>query len=139
MIYLFDDKESRQQSYGWTNKMFELWSDFIVRIKDYSDYLLLEEKDIFKDGNIIIYHESFSTCIPYEERRNYQAFHNSLIDGSELPYVYVVIFSGSITSRAINNNVAHVPVTDMYANLECFLEHYREQEMDFRANIIRSY
>lgn len=132
MIYLFDDKESRQQSYGWTNKMFELWSDFIVRIKDYSDYLLLEEKDIFKDGNIIIYHESFSTCIPYEERRNYQAFHNSLIDGSELPYVYVVIFSGSITSRAINNNVAHVPVTDMYANLECFLEHYREQEMDFK-------
>ena len=132
MIYLFDDKESRQQSYGWTNKMFELWSDFIVRIKDYSDYLLLEEKDIFKDGNIIIYHESFSTCIPYEERRNYQAFHNSLIDGSELPCVYVVIFSGSITSRAINNNVAHVPVTDMYANLECFLEHYREQEMDFK-------
>ena len=48
MIYLFDDKESRQQSYGWTNKMFELWSDFIVRIKDYSDYLLLEEKDVLK-------------------------------------------------------------------------------------------
>ena len=132
MIYLFDDKESRQQSYGWTNKMFELWSDVIVRIKDYSDYLLLEEKDIFKEGNIIIYHESFSTCIPYEERRNYQAFHNALINGSELPGVNVVIFSGSIASRAINDNVAHVPVTDMYANLECFLEHYREQDMDFK-------
>ena len=46
MIYLFDDKESRQQSYGWTNNKFELWSDVIVRIKDYSDYLSLEEQDI---------------------------------------------------------------------------------------------
>lgn len=132
MIYLFDDKESRQQSYGWTNKMFELWSDVIVRIKDYSDYLSLEEKDIFKEGNIIIYHESFSTCIPYKERRNYQTFHNALIDGSELPGVNVVIFSGSTVSRAINDNVACVHVADMYANLECFLEHYREQDMDFK-------
>ena len=72
MIYLFDDKESRQQSYGWTNNKFELWSDVIVRIKDYSDYLSLEEQDIFSERNIIIYHESFSTCIPYEERRSYQ-------------------------------------------------------------------
>lgn len=132
MIYLFDDKESRQQSYGWTNNMFERWSDIIVRIKDYSDYLLLEEKDIFNEGNIIIYHESFSTCIPYEERRNYQDFHNALINGSELSGVNVVIFSGSIASRAINDNVAHVSVTDMYANMECFLEHYREQDMDFK-------
>lgn len=132
MIYLFDDKESRQQSYGWTNNKFGLWSDVIVRIKDYSDYLSLEEKEIFKEGNIIIYHDSFSTCIPYDERRNHQAFRDALIDGSELPGINIVIFSGSITSRAINNNVAHVPVTDMYANLECFLKHYREQEMDFK-------
>lgn len=132
MIYLFDDKESRQQSYGWTNNKFELWSDVIVRIKNYSDYLSLEEQDIFSERNIIIYHESFSTCIPYEERRSYQAFHNALIDGSELPGINIAIFSGSIASRAINKNVAHVPVTDMYANLECFLEHYREQEIDFK-------
>ena len=132
MIYLFDDKESRQQSYGWTNNKFELWSDVIVRIKDYSDYLSLEEQDIFSERNIIIYHESFSTCIPYEERRSYQAFHNALIDGSELPGINIAIFSGSIASRAINKNVAHVPVTDMYANLECFLGHYREQEIDFK-------
>ena len=132
MIYLFDDKESRQQSYGWTNNKFELWSDVIVRIKDYSDYLSLEKQNIFSERNIIIYHESFSTCIPYEERRSYQAFHNALIDGSELPGINIVIFSGSIASRAINKNVAHVPVTDMYANLECFLEHFREQEIDFK-------
>ena len=132
MIYLFDDKESRQQSYGWTNNKFELWSDVIVRIKDYSDYLSLEEQDIFSERNIIIYHESFSTCIPYEERRSYQAVHNALIDGSELPGINIAIFSGSIASRAINKNVAHVPVTDMYANLECFLGHYREQEIDFK-------
>ena len=132
MIYLFDDKESRQQSYGWTNNKFELWSDVIVRIKDYSDYLSLEEQDIFSERNIIIYHESFSTCIPYEERRSYQAFHKAVIDGSELPGINIAIFSGCIASRAINKNVAHVPVSDMYANLECFLGHYREQDIDFK-------
>lgn len=132
MIYLFDDKESRQQSYGWTNDMFELWSNFIVRVKNYSDYLLLKENDFFKDGNIILYHESFSTCIPYEDRIYFQAFRDAIINGTELPGINIVIFSGSIASRAINNNVAHVPVTDMYTNLECFLEHHREQDTDFK-------
>lgn len=132
MIYLFDDKESRQQSYGWTNDMFELWSNFIVRVKNYSDYLLLKENDFFKDGNIILYHESFSTCIPYEDRIYFQAFRDAIINGTELPDINIVIFSGSIASRAINNNVAHVPVTDMYTNLECFLEHHREQDTDFK-------
>lgn len=132
MIYLFDDKKSRQQSYGWTNDMFELWSNFIIRVKNYSDYLLLKENDFFKDGNIILYHESFSTCIPYEDRIYFQAFRDAIINGTELPGINIVIFSGSIASRAINNNVAHVPVTDMYTNLECFLEHHREQDTDFK-------
>ena len=45
MIYLFDDKESRQQLYGWTDERFGLWSDSIIRIKDFADYLLLDEKN----------------------------------------------------------------------------------------------
>lgn len=69
MIYLFDDKESRQQSYGWTDERFGLWSDSIICIKDFADYRLLDESDIFREGNIILYHESFATCIPYEDRR----------------------------------------------------------------------
>ena len=36
MIYLFDDKESRQQSYGWTDERFGLWSDSLIRIKDFA-------------------------------------------------------------------------------------------------------
>ena len=74
MIYLFDDKESRQQSYGWTNNKFELWSDVIVRIKDYSDYLSLEKQNIFSERNIIIYHESFSTCIPMKREEAIRLF-----------------------------------------------------------------
>ena len=49
MIYLFDDKESRQQSYGWTDERFGLWSDSVIRIKNFADYLLLDESDIFRD------------------------------------------------------------------------------------------
>ena len=132
MIYLFDDKESRQQSYGWTDERFGLWSDSIIRIKDFADYLLLDESDIFREGNIILYHESFATCIPYEDRRAYQAFHETISDGSSLQDIRIVIFSGSITSRAISDNTAHVPVTDMYANLECFLDHHQKSETDFK-------
>ena len=132
MIYLFDDKESRQQSYGWTDERFGLWSDSVIRIKDFADYLLLDESDIFREGNIILYHESFATCIPYKDRRAYQAFHETISDGSSLQDIRIVIFSGSITSRAISDNTAHVPVTDMYANLECFLDHHQKGETDFK-------
>lgn len=132
MIYLFDDKESRQQSYGWTDERFGLWSDSIIRIKDFADYRLLDESEIFREGNIILYHESFATCIPYEDRRAYQAFHETISDGSSLQDIHIVIFSGSITSRAISDNTAHVPVTDMYANLECFLDHHQKGETNFK-------
>ena len=132
MIYLFDDKESRQQSYGWTDERFGLWSDSLIRIRDFADYRLLDESEIFREGNIILYHESFATCIPYEDRRAYQAFHETISDGSSLQDIHIVIFSGSITSRAISDNTAHVPVTDMYANLECFLDHHQKGETNFK-------
>lgn len=132
MIYLFDDKESRQQSYGWTDERFGLWSDSVIRIKNYADFLRLDESDIFREGNIVLYHESFATCIPYEYRREYQTFHETISAGSSLQDTRIVIFSGSITSRAISDNTAHVPVTDMYANLECFLDHHQKGETDFK-------
>ena len=132
MIYLFDDKESRQQSYGWTDERFGLWSDSLIRIRDFADYRLLDESEIFREGNIILYHESFATCIPYEDRRAYQAFHETISDGPSLQDIHIVIFSGSITSRAISDNTAHVPVTDMYANLECFLDHHQKGETNFK-------
>ena len=132
MIYLFDDKESRQQLYGWTDERFGLWSDSLIRIKDFADFLLLDKSVIFREGNIILYHESFATCIPYKNRRTYQAFHKTISDGSSLQDIRIVIFSGSITSRAISDNIAHVPVTDMYANLECFLGHHLKGETDFK-------
>lgn len=132
MIYIFDDKVSRQKLYDWTEERFELWKDSIVRITNYSDFIQLKQSNIFENGNIILYHESFATCVPYEERRNYQSFHNMVLDSSNCEGVNRVIFSGTITSRAINDNIAHVPVTDMYANLECFLEHHREHDTDFK-------
>lgn len=92
----------------------------------------MDESDIFREGNIVLYHESFATCIPYEDRRAYQAFHETISAGSSLQDTRIVIFSGSITSRAISDKTAHVPVTDMYANLECFLDHHQKGETDFR-------
>lgn len=132
MIYLFDDKESRQQSYEWTDERFELWGDSIVRIINYSDFLNIGQSKIVEDGNIILYHESFDSCIPYEEKRNYQTFHQAIKEGLDFPNIHISIFSGSIVSRAINGNIAHVPVTDMYANLQCFLEHHHEHDTHFK-------
>lgn len=132
MIYIFDDKVSRQKLYDWTEERFELWKDSIVKITSYSDFIHLKQSSIFENGNIILYHESFATCVPYDERRNYQSFHDMILDSSSYEGVNRVIFSGTITSRAINDNFAHVPVTDMYANLECFLEHHREHDTDFK-------
>src|SRR5690606_9673713 len=85
--------------------------------------LELRSEEIFADGNYVCYHESFLDNTELAEeaaqrRKELEKFAKKHRD------FILVIFSGSKGSRTINTNVVHMPVSDLYNNLEIFLGHY---------------
>ena len=58
MIFLIDDKVSRQKNYGWTCEKFNQYKDDIIRIVNKHD-LHVHLHEIFSQGNIILFHSSF--------------------------------------------------------------------------------
>lgn len=120
MIYLIDDKKTRQeQDYYWTQERFEKHNMLIKPIYTLEE---IKEKatDIFKEGNVIIYHESFldKTGIANEaaERRS------KLESFAKNKNCYLVLFSGSKSTRDLEDNVANLHVSVLYRNLEFFLQ-----------------
>ena len=60
MIYLIDDKIKRQEGFGWTVRELEENKNFIKAFHTYSQFSdLTVRTEIFKDGNVILFHESF--------------------------------------------------------------------------------
>ncbi|MCO6497693.1 MAG: response regulator [Chitinophagaceae bacterium] len=130
MIYLIDDKKDRQsKDYKWTED----------RLKDYSSYLIpiytLEEitqrsKEIFAEDNTILYHESFidQTSLKEEaidKRKKIEEF-------SKRKQNLLVYFSGSKSERVISDNIAYLPVSILYQNLEAFINQYTKGEADLK-------
>jgi hypothetical protein len=119
MIYLIDDKKIRQErDYNWTDDRFERFKSLIKAIYTLDE---VQEKatDIFQEGNVILYHESFldTTNIANEasDRRSRLDNFSKNTDG------YLVLFSGSKTTRDLDGNVANLPVSVLYSNLETFI------------------
>lgn len=130
MIYLIDDKKDRQEKdYGWGNKRFESLKTQIIPIYNLEE---LEKKsnEVFEDNNVILYHESFL--------KDTKLANDSLIKREELEAralkhksFFLVIFSGSKDTREINSNgnLAHLPVSVIYQNLEIFLDKTAEGDI----------
>ena len=58
MIYIIDDKRSRQQDYGWNDERFQLFANIVIPIWD-TESLIKYQAQILEPGNIILFHESF--------------------------------------------------------------------------------
>lgn len=132
MIYLIDDKKLRQENdYGWDLKKLQKYEQIIQPIYDL-DELSKRRKDIFKANNIILYHESFLD--------NTYLKHEALLKRSDLDEFsskqnnWVAFFSGSKNSRTIEGNIAHLPVSILYQNLEIFIQ--RCLQGDFQLNYL---
>lgn len=117
MIYLIDDKKKRQETdFGWDEGKFKSLNDLIIPIYTLEE-VTNQTDEIFKPGNFVIYHESFldSTELSddaIDKREKLEAFADNNEDFN------LAIFSGSISSRSKNENVAFVPVAQMYRNLD---------------------
>lgn len=119
-VYLIDDKKDRQSNdYKWTKLRFDRFRDVINCI--YSlDELEKRSKEVFSNDNIILYHESFvdkttKSKIADEKRKK-------LLEWSDKTDNLLVYFSGSKNYRKLKNNIAHIPVSTLYSNLEIFLD-----------------
>lgn len=120
MIYLIDDKKYRQEiDYLWTNERFNIFSNLIICIYTLEE-LHQRAKEIFSNNNIILYHESFidKTHMSNDaiDKRN------KLNAWSKNTQNLLVYFSGSKNTREINQNIAYIPVSTLYSNLEIFLK-----------------
>lgn len=128
MIYLIDDKKLRQdKDLGWSTELLFEYNLYIHSIYTLEE-LESRAKEIFKLENVVLYHESFldNTSLNHQsefKRSKLEQFAKSH-DTFKL-----VIFSGSKNSRSINGNIAHLPVSIVYNNLELFILKYKENDV----------
>jgi len=128
MIYLLDDKRSRQKDYGWNESKFSQYSDFLVAIYSFSEIADLEKRnEMFNGSNVILFHESFFDSAENEQSDNVVDIRNKLTAFTDQnPNLKVVYFSGSKYSRKKDGNMAYMPVSSLYQNLEAFLSKAEE-------------
>ena len=67
MVYIIDDKRSRQQDYGWDDVRFSQYSDIIIPIWN-MESLAMHRGEMLLNNNVILFHESFLSTD--DEERN---------------------------------------------------------------------
>ena len=67
MIYIIDDKRSRQRDYGWDDECFSQYKDVLTPIWN-MDSLAIHRGDMLEENNVILFHESFLSSD--DEERN---------------------------------------------------------------------
>lgn len=125
MIYVIDDKRSRQCDYGWSEDKFTMFSDTIVPIWD-MEGLHDNYSSIIQNGNIVLFHESFLSSGDKELR----SFKEEIKKNSSL--LYIAYFSGSKSGRYVENQKCMLPPEVLYLNLEVFIKKHKEGETDFK-------
>lgn len=120
MIYLIDDQKGRQKlDYDWDESKFQPYNDIVFRIYNFQAYEDLKSQ-ILSENNTVLYHESFlkgteRSGFAIEDREELIEF------ASSNSSFKLAIFSGSKDSRSLEENVAHLPDSVLYQNLEVFL------------------
>lgn len=127
MIYLIDDKKSRQCDYGWDENRFQANSHYIMPIRNLNE-LLDEISDIFQSkDNIILFHESFPLM---NDKENYKKRIHILLEEKKLPTAY---FSGSKNARFVENDSCSLPPDVLYENLSIFIDENKDGFQSFNT------
>ena len=124
MIYLIDDKISRQTDYGWDASRFKEYESILIIIQNEKG-LKEHFQNIFENDNIIIFHDSFLNSNGEFIKR----FKEKLNDNTN---VYCCHFSGSYNSRYIQDKVAYLSPKYVYENLQSFLGEYTKGNINFK-------
>lgn len=131
MIYLIDDKKDRQhKDFGWSDERFTQYANFIKPLYSIEEIVQIGE-NLYDEKNIILYHESFldftnDSQKALDQRKKLQ---NIAKTKTELA---VAFFSGSQGSRSLNNNIAHLPVSILYQNLEIAVKQHMKGSIELK-------
>lgn len=124
MIYLIDDKISRQTDYGWDASRFKEYESILIIIQNEKG-IKEHFQNIFENDNIIIFHDSFLNS----NGELIKQFKKRLNDNTN---VYCCHFSGSYNSRYIQDKVAYLSPKYVYENLQSFLGEYNEGNINLK-------
>lgn len=124
MIYLIDDKKSRQDLLDWNQIKFEKFNSILKAV--YSFNQIEKEKlntkgKIYTTDSIILFHESFFDHIDNSHKKESDIIRNELYDWADKNNVPLILFSGSNNTRSINGKRVSLPVKLLYQNLELFV------------------
>src|SRR5690606_12265356 len=89
-------------------------------------------EEIFADDSIILLHESFFDNVLNNHPKDSRLIREKLTAFTEKNVNSLVYFSGSKVDRHINGNIAHLPVSVLYKNLEVFLSEVKSGNIDLR-------
>ena len=131
MIFLIDDKVSRQNDYGWS---LDRIAEF-TNITAINNLQTLEEHIPYffsSDDNVILFHESFLNSSDNDVQQRLEALRSKLREHEgKIPIAY---FSGSKNSRWIDydGKVCMMSPDILYYNLSLFANKCQNNEFNFR-------
>jgi signal peptidase I len=127
MIYLIDDKKTRQENRSWKSSKLKEYESQVTAIYSHKEIEEIRES-IFQPGNLILFHDSFFDALGNKSSNLSDNFRNKLTNYVAKNNIYLVYFSGSIGARKILGNIAYCPVSALYNNLEFYLEYLKKNE-----------
>lgn len=130
MIYLIDDKNLRQKDFGWSEERFAHFSNILKPLYNIEDIIRIGE-DLYIENNIILYHESFLDFTSDKDKALKQREKLTKIAAS-FPNLSIAFFSGSQGARSLKENVAILPVSTVYQNLEILINQHYEGSLELK-------
>ena len=130
MIYLIDDKNLRQKDFGWSEEKFTLFSSIIKPLYKIEDIIQIGE-NLYVENNVILYHESFLDFTSDKDKALKQREKLTKIAATS-PRLSVAFFSGSQGARSLNGNIAYLPVSTLYQNLEILVKQHSQGSVELK-------
>lgn len=131
MIYLIDDNKIRQKDFGWTEERFAQYAELLTPLYTIKDVNNIGDK-LYHDKNIILYHESFLDFTEDRKKAVEQRDKLKIKAADSYNLLSIAIFSGSQSSRSLENNLAHIPVAILYRNLEILIRQHKQNNNDLK-------
>lgn len=122
MVYIIDDKGSRQIDFGWDENAFKNYKNQVLLIRNKGE-LANKQMEIIQNGNIVLFHESFPEASEFK----------SVLEAKS-DNLFIAYFSGSKGARYISENGKKclLPPDVLYSNLKAFLNHLSDDKIEFK-------
>lgn len=131
MIYLIDDKKDRQyKDFGWGDDKFAQYAGLIKPLYSIEEIAQIGE-NLYKEKNIILYHESFLD-FTNDSKKALEQRKKLLNIAERKTDLSIAFFSGSQGSRSLDENIAHLPVSTLYQNLEILANQHKQGSIELK-------